>query len=78
MITPGNHNDTPREYASPPIRLDPGERVVERMTCWREECRHANGDYATVAWLTNGRVVAFCHRKVHDDLGYTAEVWYRA
>jgi hypothetical protein len=68
-------NDTPAGYVSPLIRVD--SRTVRRSTCWRPDCRTewARSKLSTVSWLADGRVVAFCHRRIHDDLGYRAEAW---
>jgi hypothetical protein len=62
-------------FTSPPIRLDAGARVTRRSTCWRAACRDRFGDYASVAQLTNGTVVAWCHRRIHDDFSLRADRW---
>ncbi len=73
--TPVTGDDTRTGYASPPIRLDAGSRIVARAMCWRGDCRKRFGEYRTIAHLADGRVVAWCHRRSHDDLAYRADVW---
>jgi hypothetical protein len=64
------------DKTEPAIRLAPGDRIASRSTCWRPACREAFGDYRPVVFLAGGRfVVAFCHRRVHDESGHRADVW---
>lgn len=61
-------HDTARRTTSPPIRLRPGERIAYRTECWRPDCRDRQRGYSTVAYLTNGMVIAWCHRSRYHNL----------
>lgn len=77
MTSPASANQNPSRsgYVSPPIRLGPDERIVSRAECWRPACRETFGAYKTVAHLSSGQIVAYCHRRRHDDLSYRADRW---
>ncbi len=78
MLTSSRYRkDTPPGFVSPGIRLSPDERVVNRSTCWRPACRDewAHARTNTIAFLASGATVAWCHRRVYDDLGYRADIW---
>ena len=67
--------DTPRGYASPPIRLRPVDRVTSRTECWRAACRSTNRGYQTISITITGKTIAFCHRKVHEGFGVRVDAW---
>lgn len=70
-----DRNDTPPTgYISPPIRLSPRDRAIRRTPCWRAPCRAEYPGYSTVTFTITGRIVAWCHRRIHDDLGFRADV----
>jgi hypothetical protein len=73
--TPDLPDYTPRQYPSPPIRLSAGDLATERTECWRDDCRDRWPGYGSVTWLSDGRIVAWCHRRVHDDLGLRVDLW---
>lgn len=65
----------------PAIRVDVA--TVERAACGRPECRAEWGrsGLRTIAFLADGRVVCFCHRRIYDDgIGWRAELsrWFGA
>jgi hypothetical protein len=72
VLTPVTGHGSQTGNQSPPIRLDPGVSVVGRAQCWRPECRSL---YNTIAKLSDGRVVAYCHRRIYDDLGFHVDRW---
>ena len=81
--TPRTDHGTPLVDAVPPapsgqprraLRLSSHDRVIERSVCWRHDCRAVNGVYPTIA-VCDRVVVAFCHRRVHDELSYRADRW---
>lgn len=75
MTTPDERQDTRRGWTCIPIRLGPDDRIVARATCWRSTCRASFGPYQTIARLRDGRTVAWCHRRIHDDLGLRVDQW---
>jgi hypothetical protein len=66
------------EYTSPPIRLDPRDRVVRRSECWRAACRSEYRGYRTVLQTITGRSIALCHRDIHDSFGVRVDAWKHA
>jgi hypothetical protein len=78
-LTTSPNDSTPNGYASPPIRLDAGARIVARMTCWRPEYRERFGLYQTVALLASNWTVASCHRAIYDEgVALRADYWKHA
>lgn len=65
---------TTRLQNSPwPLRVK--GQTTERQLCWRSGCRAAFPGYRTVSFLRDGRIVAWCHRRIIDDLGYRVDIW---
>lgn len=62
-----------QQHGRQPIRVNTATEARER--CWRVDCRDAFGEYRTIAFLRDGRIVAFCHGRILDDLAYRTDVW---
>ena len=66
------------EYTSPPIRLDPRDRVIRRTECWRAACRSEYCGYRTVLYTISHCAIALCHRDIHDSFGVRVDAWKHA